>query len=282
MYDDVLKDYSDDEIKQICKHLNRDYNIYDPDVVRWNKIRPLLYKTNSRLIDKLHKESFSNEFTNYLLLKYYACERVIKYYFIKKICNAKNDIVAFEMSIGDSRVDICRANGKLCAYEIKTEYDNYKRIGTQMRDYSRAFEYVFVIVPNKNKFSVKKVIPENCGIIVYRNDNEKGLVFSYSRSAKKNKCDISFCLENLSNNDLKSIVKRLNEVPYKSRKDNLNLLNTIAKEKNIWSVYKAFIKNKYKRQWYYLKDNMDRILPIDCQSFFSASVNPSVLYDDYS
>ena len=34
-----------------------------------------------------------------------------------------------------SRIDICRINGKLCAYEIKTEYDNYDRLSTQMNDY---------------------------------------------------------------------------------------------------------------------------------------------------
>ena len=34
MYDEILSNYTDSEIVQICKFLNKDYNIYEPDEVR--------------------------------------------------------------------------------------------------------------------------------------------------------------------------------------------------------------------------------------------------------
>ena len=42
----ILNNYSDDEILQMCKTINKDYNIYDPEDVRWAKIGYVLNKTN--------------------------------------------------------------------------------------------------------------------------------------------------------------------------------------------------------------------------------------------
>lgn len=80
------------------------------------------------------------------------------------------------MSIGDSRIDICRINGKLCAYEIKTEYDNYDRLETQMKDYFSAFERVYIIVPIQNAETVQSYIPSQCGIITYRLDESGNMI----------------------------------------------------------------------------------------------------------
>jgi len=40
----ILNNYSDDEILQMCKTINKDYNIYDPEDVRWAKIGYVLNK----------------------------------------------------------------------------------------------------------------------------------------------------------------------------------------------------------------------------------------------
>jgi len=279
MYKSILKAYSTSEIIQICKYLNKDYNIYEPDDVRWRKIKYALSKTPENELFELRKSTFSNEFVNYLIMKYYICERVVKYHFIKHLQNAIHDIVAFEMSIGDSRIDICRINGKLCAYEIKTEYDNYDRLYTQMLDYFKAFEKIYIIIPDKKLTTIKEHVPEECGIITYRIDTNNNMLFSYRRAAKENDCDIKFCIQSLSNCDLIKLLKMLKEKPYKVKNDNLNLLLNIIKEKNIWPTYKLFLKNKYENQWKYLKDNFENILPIDCQSFFASRMNPDILYE---
>lgn len=279
MYDEILNKYTANEIVQICKYLNKEYNIYEPDVMRWEKIKYAFYRTDDQIISELQRETFSNEFINRLILKYYACERVIKYHFIKHLKDALHDIVAFEMSIGDSRIDICRINGKLCAYEIKTEYDNYDRLETQMKDYFSAFERVYIIVPIQNADAVQEHIPLQCGIITYRFDENDNMIFAYKRSAQDNKCDISFCLNSLSGSDLARIIKLLKMKPCKTKNENLDLLLTVSREKNIWSLYKHFLKDKYKEQWTYLRNNFDKILPIDCQSFFASKMNPDLLYE---
>lgn len=279
MYDEILNEYSTSEIEQICKYINKVYNIYEPDELRWEKIKYAFYRTDKQKICKLQQETFSNEFINHIMLKYYVCERVVKYHFIKYLKDAIHDIVAFEMSIGDSRIDICRINGTLCAYEIKTAYDNYDRLESQMKDYFNSFEKVYIIVPIQNAEIVKEYIPTQCGIITYRFDDKCNLIFAYKRSAMKNKCDISFCLKSLSGSDLSKILKLLKIKPLKTKNENLEVLLHVSKDKNIWPVYKQFLREKYKGQWNYLKDNFEKILPIDCQSFFSSKMNPDLLYE---
>lgn len=282
MYENILNSYSAPEIVQICKYLNKDYNIYEPDEVRWKKIKYAFSKTSEKTWLDLQKKTFSNEFINFLFMKYYSCERVVKYHFIKHLKDAAHDIVAFEMSIGDSRIDICRINGNLCAYEIKTEYDNYDRLSTQMDDYFNSFEKVYIIVPIEKADMVKNHIPEKCGIITYRKDISNDMVFSYHRAAQKSNCDITFCLKNLSSGDLIKLLKMIQIKPLKTKEDNLALLLDVAKKKNVLPIYRRFVKSKYKEQWCYLKNNFDNILPIDCQSFFSSRMDPNLLYEKNS
>lgn len=279
MYENILSVYSPSEIVQICKHLNKTYNIYDPEQVRWKKIKYALSKTPEKLLIELQKNTFSNQFVNYLLMNYYVCERVVKYHFIKHLKNSAHDIVAFEMSIGDSRVDICRINGKLCAYEIKTEYDNYDRLSSQMSDYFNSFEKVYIIVPNQKFEDVQKHIPRKCGIITYKINVSGNMIFSYRRAAQENTCDIHFCLKSMASSDLAKLLRLLREKPQKTKDHNLNLILSVASKKNIWPTYKLFLKQKYSEQWDYLKDNFNEILPIDCQSFFSSQMDPSMLYE---
>ena len=59
----IVRDYSTSEILHVCRTLNKDYNIYDTDKVRWNKIAYALYKTAPHEIEELQKTSFSNEAT---------------------------------------------------------------------------------------------------------------------------------------------------------------------------------------------------------------------------
>lgn len=275
----IIKNYSTEELVHVCKCLNKEYNIYDPNEVRWKKISYALYKTTESEISQLRKAALSNEIVNELLMRYYICERVVKYHFIRTLKSSPDDIVAFEMSIGDSRIDICRINGGSYAYEIKTEYDNFDRLDSQMKDYFNAFEKVYVIVPINHVDSIKKHIPEKCGIIAYRLDENFNLVFSYKRAASENKCNIDFCLSNLSSSDMIKLLKLLNGTISSTKQDNFESLKEISSRKNIWPSYRQFLRDKYKTQWLFLKEHFDDILPIDVQNFFSAQVNPSILYD---
>lgn len=274
----ILNKYSDSELLQMCKAINKDYNIYDPEDVRWAKLEYVLNKTSPNDIKLLRENCLSNRVVNDMIFNYYFCERVIKYYFINHLRSKLDHIVAFEMSIGDSRIDICRINGSSYAYEIKTEYDTFDRLGTQMQDYVRTFEKVYVIVPHSKLDDVNSLIPEPCGIISYRITRDKKVVFSYRKRAQKNRCDIKFCLSSLSSIDMSYILRLLNEKDFKTRAEKLTRLLQISDTQSIWTQYRELLKHKYADQWWFVTQHFDQILPIDIQSFFASKMDPCLLY----
>ena len=274
----ILKEYSATEILQICRIINKDYNVYDPEDVRWAKLAYVLNKTTHADLEMLQSSCLSNKVVNDLIFNFYYCERVIKYHFIRHLKNRIDHIVAFEMAIGDSRIDICRINGSSYAYEIKTEYDTFDRLDTQMRDYLKTFEKVYVIVPQNRVEDVKLHIPESCGVISYRIENDMDVIFAYVKKAKKNCCDVSFCINSLSSNDMSYLLKLLNKKDYRTRNEKLDALLKLAGSKSIWKQYRQLLIHKYEAQWAFITKHFDEILPIDIQSFFSSTMDPHLLY----
>ena len=68
--------------------------------------------------------------------------------------------------------------------EIKTEYDTFKRLSTQLPNYQKAFDFVYVVTPLQRVESLKPYLPERCGIIAYTLKN--GLCkFSHQKKQKK-------------------------------------------------------------------------------------------------
>lgn len=274
----ILSEYSTGEIIQMCKIINKDYNIYDPEDVRWAKLEYVLSKTTHNEIEQLRKSCLSNSVVNDLIFKFYHCERVIKYFFIKHLMSRMDHIVAFEMVIGDSRVDICRINGSSYAYEIKTEYDTFDRLETQMQDYLKTFEKVYVIVPHMRVDSVRSLIPDSCGIISYRVTSTNEFIFSYAKRAQKNHCDIEFCINSLSSIDMSYLLKLLKEKDYRTRTEKKERLLQVATTKPIWKQYRQLLRHKYENQWTFITEHFNEILPIDIQNFFSSNIEPSLLY----
>ncbi len=274
----IVSDYSTSEILHVCRTINKDYNIYDPEKVRWDKISYALYKTPLEEIEGLKQITFSNKVVNDLIFHFYFCERVIKYHFIKYLKTRHDNIVAFEMTVGESRVDICRINGSSYAYEIKTEYDTFDRLETQMRDYLKTFEKVYVIVPKSRSDDVKRFVPDSCGIIAYKVTEDCNISFSYARKAIKNKCDLTTCLGSLSSSDLSYLLKliKLKDCSTKSKK--LESIMLYTANHSIWPCYRQLLRHKYEEQWKFITQHFDEILPLDIQHFFSSNLNPQILY----
>lgn len=279
LFSEIVSQYSAEELTQICKGLNKAYNIYDPEDVRWKKVSYYLFRTSESAIAALREVVLSNKFISDLFLEYYVCERVVKYFLIQSLLELTNDIVAFEMTVGGSRVDICRINGGSYAYEIKTEYDSFERLATQMNDYIKAFEKVYVVVPHSRELEIQPFIPAGCGIISYRQSHNKKLVFSYRRRSEKNECDVDACISSLSSNELSDFLKLLKLGDRDSKEKKLNVILDYSAHNNIWPTYRRLLKTKYKTNWQFLKDHFDEIIPIDIQSFFSTNMDPSLLYE---
>lgn len=278
LFDSIVANYAEEELLHICKGLNKNYNIFDPEDVRWKKIAYYLFKSSDAEIENLRNTVLSNWFINDLFLKFYICERVVKYYLIKKLLGLTNDIVAFEMGIGDSRIDVCRINGGSYAYEIKTEYDSFERLSSQMNDYMKAFEKVYVVVPKSRIAEVESLIPNGCGIISYRHAADNSLVFSYFKHSEKNQCDINTCLSSLSSNDLSELLKLAGLKNKGAKEEKLKVIVKYSEHHSIWPAYRRLLKEKYRLNWQFLKDHFEEIVPIDIQSFFSANMSPAILY----
>ena len=278
LFDSIVANYTKEELLHICKGLNKSYNIFDPEDVRWKKIAYYFFKSDKKEIENLQKNMLSNWFISDLFLKYYVCERVVKYYMIKKLLGLTNDIVAFEMGIGDSRIDVCRINGGSYAYEIKTKYDSFERLSSQMNDYMKAFEKVYVVVPQSRITEVQSLIPDGCGIISYRQAVDNSLVFSYYKQRKKNRCDINICLSSLSSNDLSELLKNVGLENKGTKEEKLKAIVNYSDHHSIWPAYRKLLKEKYRLNWQFLKDHFGEIVPIDIQSFFSANMSPALLY----
>lgn len=274
----ILQQYSTEEIEQICKNLNRIYNIYDSEDHRWSQIKYAFTKTDEEVIDQLRKSQISNRVINDLILRFYPCERVIKYYLIQKLLHLSNHIVAFEMSVGHSRIDLCRINGHSYAYEIKTKYDTFERLETQLIDYTETFEKVYIVIPIERKIEAFQCIPNNCGIITYRISPNGKVFFSYCRKAINNSCSVKKCAESLSSSELLHMLKVLNSKIIPSTKDE-RIEQLCTYSDNIFlPTYKKFLKGKYISKWNFLVQHFSEILPIDIQSFFSSSLDPSLAY----
>jgi hypothetical protein len=85
----------------------------------------------SELSKKYRNEYFyKNSFINYKLLKEYG---------------VKDTVVVNEFKVGNSIADIVLFNGSSKAFEIKTELDSNRRLQGQIADYTKVFDYCYII-----------------------------------------------------------------------------------------------------------------------------------------
>jgi hypothetical protein len=277
-YKSITSKYTKTELEHISRALNKSYNIYAPEEKMWRNLSYALGKTGIEELNDLRKDAIANQIINDLIFEYYHCERVVKYYFIKELLKLKNHIIAFEMNVKDSRVDICRINGDSYAYEIKTEYDAFDRLQTQLGDYSKIFDKVYLIVHKKMLSEALDQIPDNCGLITYTISGT-GAKFKYVRKPKSNLIDTTDLVEVLSSSDSTTMLKMMgsNSIP-STRNERLDVIHCNYKDVQIKTTFKKLLKKKYNNRWIFVSNNFEKIIPIDIQSFFSSSLDPALAY----
>lgn len=150
-----------------------------------------------------------------LLCENYRNDFFIRYSFYDKVLSKSKAISFFELPILNSRIDVVSINGKSVAYEIKTEYDTLDRLEKQINDYSKAFEYIYVICSSEMIDDVEPIIPNHCGIYVYSGKNR--IVYSKYKEATVSphldiKCMLSLMLKKerllyFKDNDIDNISK---------------------------------------------------------------------------
>ena len=90
---------------------------------------------NSLLKNYKNEYVYKNILTNKLLLKKYSL---------------KNSIALNEFNIGKSIADFVLLNGEARVYEIKTELDNLEKLNTQVLDYCKFGDKVYIVTSSKH------------------------------------------------------------------------------------------------------------------------------------
>ncbi len=187
-----------------------------------------------------------------ILEKNYQNEYIFKNSFLNewliKEIGHNNTKVFNEFRVGNAVADLVMFNGKSKVFEIKTEFDSSKRLNLQIENYSKAFNQIFLIVP-ESKLSIYSKFDKSIGLISF-NNNEKSEKFTLQRDAITNdEIDSETIMKVLHTNEYKSIVKSFyGELPITTSFNQYNICNDLIKKIPNNELNKKFIekmKNRY-------------------------------------
>jgi len=102
---------------------------------------------------------------------------------------APGTLVVDELGLrhGSARADIAIVNGRLVAYEIKSERDSLHRLKNQVAAYDAIFDNITIIVGPKHERRVAQRIPRHWGIIIAQRGKLGAVRFEFQRKARMNR-----------------------------------------------------------------------------------------------
>lgn len=144
------------------------------------------------------------------MTKYYRCEYVFKNeiikYLIKGYRKSNKSVVFNEFRVADSIVDLAMFNGESKAFEIKTEFDNTKRLEKQMKAYRLVFDKCFVVVPEERLSDYKPFIDDAVGIITLIYNKGRIKLVQYRDAVRNDNIDSDTLFRCLRTKEYESIV----------------------------------------------------------------------------
>ena len=75
-----------------------------------------------------------------------------------------------EKSIGDAVCDLMAVTDCLTGYEIKSDLDNYQRLGRQIKAYDLFFEQNYIVIGGRHLNTAARRLPDHWGIITIQSD----------------------------------------------------------------------------------------------------------------
>jgi len=144
------------------------------------------YKTIPKMNNVRNYGDIIDSLYNAMLLTY-KNEYVYKNTIINKLLLGKhstNTTTALnEFRVGKSKADLIFINGEIILYEIKSEYDNPDRLESQIKEYQKAVDQIFIVISQKyTNYYLTNNIPHAIGIIELTNRN----TLRVKRAATKN------------------------------------------------------------------------------------------------
>jgi hypothetical protein len=81
-----------------------------------------------------------------------------------------------ELPMGQSVADVVILNGTTTVYEVKTDFDRFDRLATQLDDYADHVEHVNVVVSEKRAAAAERSIQPDIGILALRRSGALSVV----------------------------------------------------------------------------------------------------------
>lgn len=130
------------------------------------------------------------EFFYSLLVTKYRCEYVYKNtiatsLYLSERHSLKDSLLTNEFRIGKSRADVAILNGTSTVYEVKSEYDSFDRLESQIADYRKVFDRIFVVTTDEKAQSVERKVDSPIGVMSLGYDGHLSVV----REAQSNKAN---------------------------------------------------------------------------------------------
>lgn len=215
------------------KDLNAKIDRYDQKWRSKNNATYLEYVKHAYKVLSIHYKNeyvYKNTILNNLLIKELGTD---------------NSIVFNEFRVGGSIADLAMFNGCSRVFEIKSELDTPNRLKTQLTDYHKVFNEVYLVVPI-TKLKDFENIDSKVGIISVENDNKISLV----RDAQyKEHIDPFTLMTVLRTNEYKSIAKAyLAELPKMSSFTQFDICSRVLNEMPGDILNDLFINQMKKRK----------------------------------
>lgn len=197
--------------------LNRKIERYDE---RWIKSSKSTYYDYLKYVYSILEHNYQNEY----ILK----NEFLNKWLIKEL-GQSNSIIFSEYRVGKAIADLVMFNGHSKVFEIKTEYDNDSRLELQLKNYRKAFNQIFLIVP-ENKVQLYEKYESDIGIITF--NSEKPDKFHRFRDAELNQIvDMKTIMHILHTSEYKEIVKKFfGELPKMTSFNQFNICSELIKQ----------------------------------------------------
>jgi hypothetical protein len=203
----------------------------------WLKSRKATYLDYLKYVYSVLAENYQNEyiFKNEFLNEWLISE-----------LGEDNSKIFSEFRVGNSVADLAMFNGNSKIFEIKTEFDSDIRLPLQLENYKKAFNQIYLIIP-ETKLSIYEKYDETVGLITFNSDSENH--FNIKRNASINlEIDSTTIMRILHTNEYKSIVnKYFGNLPHMTSFSQFKICSELICEIPKHELNKLFIAQIKKR-----------------------------------
>jgi len=141
--------------------INYGYSIYLKDVLESSGV---LYDDNidmalGEFFDHIYKIMATSHRTEYIYKNAIANKILLGKHSINTACMLN------EFRVGTCKADIVVLNKTSTVYEIKSEFDSFDRIESQVKSYSQVFDLIYIITSHNQLLKLEMILPRKIGLM---------------------------------------------------------------------------------------------------------------------